>query len=159
MVIQWLKCGAIFCAFIAFLPGCIKETQEPAKASPKKVEQVQGFVGIVIGSKLPQNNKKTIGAAFDEYKHFAAREWKESRNADGKSYVDFRGYFPQVKSGRDGVVREGLEVKFVVNMQGDLYVGMVSRIEVTSDGRMTLYPLGDGNRIMDLIYANEEIKY
>lgn len=162
-------CCAAVCAF-----GCAKEGQNPLNAPPKALsphgagadtkqsDQLQGFSGIVSNQKLPLSNTKTIGAAFDEYRYFSSREWKEIRNASGKVYVDFQGLFataPIAASIKDGVSRQGVEVKFVVEPNGNLYVGMVSRIDVTADGKMSLFPLGDGKKIVEMIYDNKEIVF
>lgn len=156
---QRLRLTIILCLITAVISGCSKERPEPVKAIPSQAEQMQGYVSVVTSQKLPLSKSKTIGTVFEEYKYFSAREWKESRNSEGKAYVDFRGYLPSVTSGKSGVVREGVEIKFVVSRQGDFYVGMVSRIEVTSDGKVSLYPADDGNKFMELIYANKEIKF
>jgi len=163
-----------FCCAAACLFGCAKEGQKPQDTPPKAVsphgagadskqsDQPQGFVGIVTSQKLPLSSTRTIGTAFDEYRYFNSREWKETRNASGKVYVDFQGLFaspPIAASIKNGVSRQGVEVKFVVEPNGNLYVGMVSRIDVTADGKMSLYPLGDGKKIVEMIYDNKEITF
>jgi len=165
---------AILCFAAFFSYGCSRENQQPENKTPKVISPhgagtlseasgpAQGFTGIVKSLKLPPSETKTIGAVFDEYRYFDSREWKESRNADGKVYVDFKGLFKStlsVNSIKDGVTRQGVGVKFVVAQNGDFYVGMVSRIDVMPDGKMYLYPMGDGNRIIELIYANKEIVF
>ena len=156
-----VKLAAISCMVVMGVSGCAKERPEPPKAVQAQVDQHQdqGFVGIVKDQKLPLSSTKTIGTVFGEYKFFSSREWKESLNANGKVYVDFRGLFDGSASGQNGVSRQGVEVKFVVNKNGDLYIAMVSRIDVVADGTMKLYPLGDAARIVDLIYANKEIGF
>lgn len=157
---QWLKLAVISCQVVIVMAGCTKEKQqEPPKAVPVKSATNQAFVDIVTSQKLPLSKDKTVGAVFNEYKFFADREWKESRNADGKAYVDFRGLFPAARSGQNGVKRQGVEVKFVVSNKGDMYIAMVSRIDVMTDGTMRLYPLGDSSKIVESIYANKEISY
>ncbi len=158
----------------ACLFGCTKETEKsPANSSrvvsphsvgadSKKPDGPQGFVGIVINQKLDPSNSKTIGAVFEEYRYFKSREWKETRNTAGKVYVDFKGMFsntPIAKSLKDGVSRQGVEVKFVVEPNGNFYVGMISRIDVKTDGMMSLYPLEDGDKIIKMIYDNKEISF
>lgn len=163
-----------FCFAVACSCGCAKEGQKPQNVPSKVVsshgtgaetkpsDQPQGFVGIVTSQKLPPSNTRTIGTAFDEYRYFSSREWKETRNAAGKVYVDFKGLFtsaPIAKSVKDGVSRQGVEVKFVVEPNGNFYVGMISRIDIMADGKMYLYPMGDGTKIVEMIYDNKEIAF
>ena len=171
---HWNLIVAALCLAAACLFGCAKEGQSPPNSPPKVVSphgagvdskqlgQPQGFVGIVSSQKLPLSNTKTIGAAFNEYRYFTSREWKETRNASGKVYVDFKGLFsnsPLAAASKDGVIRQGVEVKFVVEPNGNFYVGMISRIDVMSDGKLSLYTLGDGKKIIEMIYDNREITF
>lgn len=164
---------AICCA-VAGVSGCAKEGRQAENTPPKAVssygagtetkqsDQAQGFIGIVASQKLPLSNTRTIGTAFDGYQYFSSREWKETRNAAGRVYVDFKGLFastPIAKSIKDGVSRQGVEVKFVVEPNGNFYVGMISRIDVKADGKMYLYPLEDGKKIVEMIYDNKEITF
>lgn len=164
---------AAFCIAAVCLFGCAKEGQKPANtpakalsphstgADSKQSDQPQSFVGIVSNQKLPLSTTKTIGTVFDEYRYFNSREWKETRNAAGRVYVDFKGLFaspPIAKSIKDGVSRQGVEVKFVVEPNGNFYVGMISRIDVTADGKMKLYPV-KMEEIIEQIYANKEITF
>lgn len=164
----------LFCLVAVGMPGCSKEVQKPqnppsnaasrhgADTDAKQADELQGFIGIVTSQKLPLSNTKTIGAAFSNYRYFKSREWKETRNSAGKVYVDFHGLFanePIVTSIKDGVSRQGVEVKFVVEPNGNFYVGMVSRIDVMNDGMMLISPLGDGKKIIEMIYNNREITF
>lgn len=173
MLIQKQFNIAVLCLAALCIYGCAQEGQQPK--TPAKVisphgtgtvsessEPAQGFIGIVRSRKLPPSETETIGAVFDEYRYFDSREWKESRNADGKVYVDFMGLFkstPAASSIKDGVTQQGVGVKFVVAQNGDFYLGMVTRIDVKPDGKMYHYPMGDGNRVIELIYANKEIVF
>ncbi len=160
-------------SIILALTGCAQENTSQPQSTQKPVSphgtsggsassgQPEGFVGIVRDQKLPIAADRTIGAAFEAYRYFGSREWKETRNAAGKVYVDFKGLFtgtPLEKSVKDGVIRQGVEVKFVIEQNGNFYVAMVSRIDVTSDGRMTLYPM-EGKELIERIYANKEITF
>ena len=178
MIVMIHQLLLVLCCLVAVsVPGCSKETQLPQKpqnppsnsasrhgadTDAKQADELQGFIGIVTSQKLPLSNTKTIGAAFGDYRYFKTRHWKETRNNAGKVYVDFRGLFadePIVASIRDGVSRQGIEVKFVVEPNGNFYVGMVSRIDVMNDGMMRLSPLGDGKKIVEMIYDNREITF
>lgn len=166
--------AAVFCLVAACLFGCTQERDEFRKVPSKMVsphgtgadssKQVgpQGFVGIVARQKLPPSDAKTIGEVFEEYRYFSSREWKETPNATGRVYVDFKGLFerePITKSIKDGVVRQGLEVKFVVEPTGNFYIAMVSRIDIKADGKMYLSPLEDGKKLVEMMYANKEIHF
>lgn len=164
----------LFCFVAVSMSGCSKEVRKPQNppsnaasrhgmdTDSKQADELQGFIGIVTSQKLPLSNTKTIGVAFGDYRYFKSREWKETRNNAGKVYVDFQGLFadePIVASIKDGVSRQGVEVKFVVEPNGNFYVGMVSRIDVMTDGTMHLSPLGDGIKIVEMIYDNREITF
>lgn len=156
------------------MSGCSKEVQQPQNppsnsasrhgmdSDSKQADKPQGFIGIVSSQKLPLSNTKTIGDAFGDYRYFKSRHWKETRNNAGKVYVDFQGLFAHeaiISSIKDGVSRQGVEVKFVVEPNGNFYVAMVSRIDVMNDGMMRLYPLGDGKKIVEMIYDNRDITF
>lgn len=150
---------AISAIVIAGGAACSKEHQEPQKTASAQPATTQIFVDIVKSQKLPLSKAKTVGEVFAEYGFFSSREWKASRNAEGNTYVDFRGMLTVGSSVPNGVSRHGVEVKFVINGKGDMYIAMVSRIDHMADGTLRLYPLGDSNWIVESIYANKEIKF
>ena len=105
----------------------------------------------------------TVGKAFDDYSHVTKKEWKETHAANGKIYIDFTGWLEGISLGIDavkkGISQQGIEVKFVINPDGTLFVGMVSRLEATTDGKVSAHPLENGKAVLDSIYANKEISF
>jgi hypothetical protein len=102
-----------------------------------------------------------IGEAFEKYRYLKKKDWHETRAAAGTFYIDFTGYTPTAwfdfKAKREGISAKGIEVKFVIHSDGTYGVGMISRVEVKSDGKTYRYPLGDAKSVLDAIYANRKI--
>jgi hypothetical protein len=136
-----------------------KQAQPVNKADSDKV----GIVAAIKGRKLTDFKTLTIGEAFDNYPYFDKRKWKESRTDNGKIYVDFWGWFKDsaldAASKKNGVVARGVEVKFVINPDGDFYLAMISRTETSADGTEHDYPIDDKQGILKAIYANKEITF
>ena len=130
------------------------KTSEPAK---------EGVVAAIRGKTLAGFKTVTIGEAFDTYRYFDKKEWKESRSTNGKIYVDFWGWFKESAideaSRKNGIVARGVEVKFVVNPEGDFYLAMISRVEKGADGAEHDYPIDDKQSILKAIYGNREITF
>jgi hypothetical protein len=153
-----------------FIAACNKGDADTAGP---KVEQQQGdgktdsskpgIVAAIRGKTLPDFATATIGEAFDKYRYFDKREWKETRSSNGKTYVDFWGWLnsssPDAVSAQNGVVASGVQVKFVITPNGEFYVAMISRVEAGADGKEHDYPLEDKKRILEAIYANNKITF
>lgn len=105
--------------------------------------------GIVKNQSLPAYPAMTVGKAFDSYSHLTKKQWKETHGANGTVYIDFSGWL-------DGKTL-GVEVKFVIDREGVFFVGMASKLEAMTDGRVFAYPLPDVKAVLDSIYANKEI--
>lgn len=125
--------------------------------------ELQGMVGAVKKQTLLNYTSKTIGEAFDAYRHLNRKEWKESASPDGKLFVDFSGW---VKAGlldavfkKSEIKERGLHIRFVVQPDGAFYVGMISKIEVGADGGKTESSLGDQKSILDAIYTNRQLSF
>lgn len=105
----------------------------------------------------------TIGSAFDSYKYFAKKEWKETAPQHGKIYVDFIGWVDgkalDSASIKEGISARGVDVKFVINPDGSFFVVMVSKIEAKGDGKLYSYPLEDSAAVLTSIYANKEMRF
>lgn len=133
--------------------------EEPAtKNAPKS-----GMVDGIKKQKLAMSTSRTIGYVFDGYRHFANKEWAETRLLGGKSYVTFTGWekpgifsFFSKKAGKS---KRGIEVLFVVYPTGDFGVAMVSKVEISTDGKINKYPQLDQKGILEKIYANKEIRF
>lgn len=124
---------------------------------------LQGMAGVIQDVTLPGYKNMKIGEAFGKYRYFKKKEWSESRGVNGNYYVDFVGSTPtswfDFKSRKQGISARGVEVKFVIYPDGAYEVGMVSKVEVKTDGKTYRYPFGDAKSIVDAIYANREIPY
>ena len=136
-----------------------RQAQRDKTSSPPK----EGFVEVVKGIKLPGYTTSNIGAAFNNYRYFGSRKWRETRFPDGKIYVDFWGWFNASKFDvaliNNGITARGVEVKFVIYPDGAFRVAMISKIESRVGGKISAYPLEDKKSIMDAIYANKEITF
>lgn len=105
----------------------------------------------------------TIGSAFDSYRYFAKKEWKETAPQHGKIYVDFVGWVDgkalDSASIKEGISARGVDVKFAINPDGSFFVAMVSKIEAKGDGKLYSYPLEDSAAVLTRIYANKEMRF
>lgn len=114
---------------------------------------------------LELSSTKTIGEAFDAYKYATKKEWREAAAKDGPYYIDFICWldFSPVSTAalREGIVKRGLDIKFVVREDGETYIGMVSRTDVKSDGMVytTIIDPPDIKKIVTAIYENREIPF
>lgn len=122
-----------------------------------------GFPKILKGVKLAEFPTSTIGNAIDNYKYFVKKEWKETSSTNGRTYVDFTGWFKgnifDFSALTGGVSARGVSIKFLVNSNGSYGVVMVSRVEIKTDGMFYSYPLDSMREILKSIYDNKEIKF
>jgi hypothetical protein len=108
---------------------------------------------------------KTIGEAFDSYKHAITKEWRETTSESGPHYIDYTCWFQinPVSSVaiKEGVVKRGLEIKFVVRGDGETYIAMASRIDIKSNGMryVTVIDPPQIKNIVTAIYENREITF
>ncbi len=149
-------------AVLSLLGACAKDGGE-RQAQQGNAASNEGIVGAIKEKTLADYPTSTIGNAFDTYRYFDKREWKETRSSDGKIYVDFWGWFNtatlDAASVKNGIVARGVAAKFVVYRDGAFNLAMISKIETRADGKMYVYPLADKKSIMDAIYANKEISF
>ncbi|GAW68856.1 hypothetical protein GPEL0_01f5389 [Geoanaerobacter pelophilus] len=119
------------------------------------------MAGAIKGVTLSGYPKMKIGEAFENYRYFKQKSWRETRGAAGTWYVDFTGSAPaswlDFKAKREGISASGIEVKFAVYPNGEYGVVMVSRTVVKSDGKTNRYPLPDVKSVLDAIYSNRKI--
>ncbi len=121
-----------------------------------------GIVEALKKKALDNYPSTTIGAAFEGYKYFAKKEWKETDTQHGKIYIDFIGWLdsktinPLKKS---DVADRGIDVKFVINPDGTFFVGMISKVEVKTDGKVYATPVEESRQMLELIYANKELVF
>ncbi|HIJ96086.1 MAG TPA: hypothetical protein HPP94_10220 [Desulfuromonadales bacterium] len=128
---------------------------------------VPGTLGIDALKKnhLELSSTKTIGEVFDSYTHAITKEWRETSSENGPHYIDYICWFniSPVSSVaiRDGVVKRGLEIKFVVRGDGETYIAMISRIDIKSDGMRSVSVIDppEIKKIVTAIYENREITF
>jgi hypothetical protein len=152
-----------------FACACAKEspkvpdklnTEKPAQSTVAE-EATDGLVNAIKKGKLVNYQSTTIGNAFESYKYLTKKEWKSESLKSRHFTVDFTGWFgPDTLNDSDiknGVTGKGINVKFVINTDGSYYVFMVSKIESSSDGKVSVYELQDSAGILANIYANKKI--
>jgi len=114
---------------------------------------------------LDVSSTKTIGQAFDNYKYAIKKEWRESPAQSGPSYIDYICWFDisPVSSAalNQGVVKRGLDIKFVIHEDGETYIAMASRIDIKSDGMLHTTPIEppEIKKIVTAIYEGREITF
>lgn len=127
--------------------------------SSKNETAGSGIADAIKMKTLAGYESTTIGNAFDSYKYFAKKEWKETTAQNGKIYIDFIGWLDDAGGKTDGVSARALDVKFVINPDGSFIVAMLSKIEAKTDGKLYVYPLEDIGGMLAKIYANKEITF
>jgi hypothetical protein len=168
----------LLCAVLAITGACAKSGGDKQKkgssgsaakgviAGTHRSYSANQTPGYTVASALKKQvlanyPKATVGDAFEAYRFLSGKEWKSTQGANAKMYVDFTGWFDPAKldsaATGNGIVKRGLEVKFVVIPTGSFYVAMVSKLEVTADGRIVRSPLEEIKSVLDSIYANREI--
>jgi hypothetical protein len=149
---------------LAGLCGCSKEDAERNKATqaidPAAPNAV--FINAIRGGKLVNFPSVTIGEAFDAYKHLVDKEWRATPQAGRLFAIDVTGWFTldrlnEQDRGR-GIVRKGLDVTFIVNVDGAFSVFMVSMIEANADGSLRRQQINDVEGILARIYGNKKIE-
>lgn len=133
----------------------------PASGNPAKTPTAEALKK----NKLNGYPHKSIGEAFDAYNKVATKEWQEDIGRDGRFYVDFICWFGQQAlspaARKNGVVKKGLDIKFVVQESGEAYIAMASRLFMMADGKYQseVIPLVEAARIVDAIYNNNELDF
>lgn len=114
---------------------------------------------------LELSSTKTIGEVFDKYNHAIKKEWRETTTNSGLNYIDYICWFDispiSSVSLKDGVIKRGLDIKFVVYEGGETSIVMASRIDIKSDGMLYTYVIDppDIKKIVTAIYENREIPF
>jgi hypothetical protein len=149
---------------LAGLCGCSKEDADRNKATqaidPAAPNAI--FINAIRGGKLVNFPSVTIGEAFDAYKHLVDKEWKATPQAGRLFAIDFTGWFTSdglnEQDRRRGIMRKGLDVTFVVNVDGAFSVFMVSMIEANADGSLRRRQINDVDGVLTKIYGNKKIE-
>jgi len=108
---------------------------------------------------------KTIGEAFDAYQYAITKEWRETPSENGPHYIDYICWFNispvSIAALKEGVVKRGLEIKFVVRGDGETYIAMASRIDIKSNGMRynSIIDAPEIKKIVTAIYENREITF
>jgi hypothetical protein len=136
--------------------GTAAGVHSPAAAQPG----VGGFVEVIRRGSLA-NYRGMVGDAFDRYRYFKVKEWREARGATGSIYVDFYGAVPtgllDVKSRLAGIASKGVVVKFVIYPNGEYGIVMVTKTVVMKDGKSSATPIADIKEVVDAIYGNKKL--
>ncbi|GAB7026492.1 hypothetical protein [Geotalea toluenoxydans] len=136
--------------------------QSPHATAGNSRSGTTGMTGVIQRASLPDYKAMTIGEAFGKYGYLKKKEWRETRAANGNIFIDFTGYVPagwfDFKMKKAGVSARGLEVKFVIYPDGAYGLGMVSNVEVRTDGKIYRTPRTDAKTVLDAIYANQKFK-
>jgi hypothetical protein len=143
--------------------GAGPKTSQKQVESDNKPDVRTGIAAAIRKQKLADYDTATIGDAFDNYRYFEKREWKETVSNNGKIYIDFCGWFKKsvldAVSVNKGIAARGIDVKFVINADGSFYLAMISKVEIGADGREFGYPQEDKTRILSAIYGNKEMSF
>lgn len=170
VIISVILCGVTF-----VMAACSEKKVEPVKKQDtvsakmsvhgdlsKQTDSV-GLDEIVKKNTLPGFPPVPLGKAFSNYTHFTKQEWKETRVANGKSYIDCIGWLDtkklDVATIKNGISMQGVQFKFVITNEGAFGLSMVSRVEAKTDGNLYFYPLADVKGVMEKIYDNKEIHF
>jgi hypothetical protein len=134
----------------------------PVSPAPGAPGDEPGLSGVLKHSKLTAYPSKTIGEAFDGYRYFVKREWRETRSSGGRIYVDFTGWFKtgvfDANALQNRISMRGIGIKFIVHPDGRYGAVMASRVEIKTDGKLYSQPIDNLNDILKNIYANKEIR-
>lgn len=136
-------------------------------AGSKAAEKVtkMPYAEALKKSRLGSYPQKTVGEAFDSYGKAVSKQWQEDVGRDGKFYVDYICWFaentvsPTAKGA--GVVKRGLDVKFVIQQNGESYIAMATKLFMKADGKIQseFFEMAEVTKIIDAIYANQELEF
>ncbi len=154
---------ALLLGAIVLGPGCSKEdTAGPEKQQNGATAPNAGLVHFVKNNKLGNFPSRTIGDAFDSYSYLTNKTWSTEQVKGGYFTVHFSGWLEPGARGKkalpEGVTGRGLEVIFVVNLDGSFYLFMMSAFESRADGRIYRNQLPDNGAVLNNIYANKKIE-
>jgi len=148
----------------------LRSNKEPQKLFHKDVDLSaldEPHTSIFLSLKLnylEYSSTRTIGEVFDSYKFAVKKEWLDTTATAGPYYIDYFCWFDNINpvsyaALKDGVMKRGLNIKFVVQESGETYIGMASRIDVKSDGMLYNVPIepSEIKKIVKAIYENREI--
>lgn len=158
----------VLCILFAVLCGCQggKEPQNNAghaaqNPAVKADKKAFNMVDVVKNSVRDKKKSKPVGKAFDDYRFFTKREWKETTAQNQTVYVDFVGLLDSkvidAKAKREGVVDMAVDIKFVVKPNGTNFVGMITFYDTKNGGKKYPVPLPAVAGVMNAIYANVEL--
>ena len=152
---------------VAYASPAPEVMNKPSMASPHGAASTGataapgGMAATIKGATLPGYQRVKIGEAFEKYRHFKQKSWRETRGAAGTMYVDFSASAPprwlDFKAKREGISSSGIEVKFAIYPNGEFGVVMVSRTVVKTDGTTSRYPMADVKSVLDAIYSNKKL--
>jgi hypothetical protein len=141
--------------------------KKPFHGDMKTGASAPGSLGInaLKNNHLEVSATKTIGEAFDAYTYAITKEWRETPSENGPHYIDYICWFQinPVSSAalKEGVVKRGLEIKFVVRGDGETYIAMARRLDIKSNGMSydSVIEPSEIKKIVTAIYENREITF
>lgn len=166
-------------AALICLAGCSDYSADVADSAKKQSEKSKKFHGeqaapakdqtVKVAAALRKSRlngypKKSVGEAFDAYSRVVSKEWQEDFGKDGKLYVDYICWFDGKAVSdplrKTGTVKTGLDVKFVIEENGDAYIAMASKLYMLSDGKVqsTVLSLTEVTKIVDAIYNDRALE-
>ena len=122
-------------------------------------------VAALKNNHLDVSSTRTIGEAFDSYKYAVKKEWRETATQSGPHFIDYICWFHisplSAVALREGVIKRGMEIKFVVHEDGETYIAMASRVDIKSDGMRytTAIDPAEIKKNVTAIYENREITF
>jgi len=124
---------------------------------------ISPYLKSLKNNHLEVSSTKTIGEAFDAYKHVLKKEWKETATVGGTYFIDYiceLNVSPiSFVSLKEGVMKRSLDIKFAIREDGTTFISMASLIDIKSDGMIytTVIDPVDIKKIVTAIYENREI--
>ncbi len=166
-----------FCGLGALAGACSKSgsstpgTNQASEIKKKSIHEIyttseapgSSVITALKKKSLADYPRKTVGEAFDGYRFLNDKTWVLTYGGNGKMYVDYTGWSDPQKLDKvalgNGVLKRGLEVKFIITDRGQFYVAMISTVDAATDGRVSRVPMPDIQVVLDSIYANKGMDF
>ena len=130
----------LVCGVVVFESGCSRDTAERS-TPPQVIDPATPNAGVIVALRkgtLKNFPSKTIGEAFDGYDRLIEKEWKAYLRSGGMFSIDFTGWLKpedlNEQDRRNGIVKKGLGVAFIINVNGSYYASAATVIEGREDG-------------------------
>lgn len=135
----------------------VRMTVHTASSDPGKVVTM---AEVLKQKTLPDFPAMPIGKAFDGYKYFKKKEWRETR-VNGKYYIDFVGIVDSsiAEVTKTNITVQSFMFKFVIMEDGTFGLVMASKDESLKDGTIRSFVVNDVRILLEKIYGNQEIRF